>query len=68
LIWTKFMLARKSGAALWLQIGRRIADDISGGTFAPGARLPTEPELAERFSVSRNTVRRAMASRAADPS
>ncbi|HYH43442.1 MAG TPA: FCD domain-containing protein [Burkholderiales bacterium] len=44
---------------------RRVRDYIvnaaSDGTFAPGARLPTERELAKRFSVPRNAVRRTLA-------
>jgi GntR family phosphonate transport system transcriptional regulator len=51
---------RKSGSALWHQIGEILAADIAAGTFAPGDRLPTEPELMERFGVSRFTVRQAL--------
>lgn len=44
---------------------RRVRDYIvnaaSDGTYAPGARLPTERELAKRFSVPRNAVRRTLA-------
>lgn len=31
------------------------------GTFSPGSRLPTERELAERFAVPRNAVRKTLA-------
>ncbi|MGY5807805.1 phosphonate metabolism transcriptional regulator PhnF [Rhizobium sp. LEGMi198b] len=51
---------RKSGSALWHQIGEILAADIATGTFAPGAKLPTEPELMQRFGVSRFTVRQAL--------
>ena len=34
---------------------------ISGGEVPPGARLPTENEMAERFGVSRTVVREAVA-------
>lgn len=51
---------RKSGSALWHQIGEVLAADIAAGTFAAGAKLPTEPELMERFGVSRFTVRQAL--------
>jgi GntR family phosphonate transport system transcriptional regulator len=54
------VLERKSGEALWRQIGDRIAEEIAAQGLGPGSRLPTEPELASRFEVSRNTVRRAM--------
>ena len=37
-----------------------IGRSIVGGQFAPGAILPTEPELGERYQVSRTSVREAM--------
>lgn len=41
----------------------RIADDLAGkmraGALAPGAALPSEAEVMERYNVSRNTARRA---------
>ena len=44
---------------------RRIADQlrrqITVGDYPPGQRLPTEPELMETFSASRNTIRLALA-------
>lgn len=48
--------------------GRRVFDDIisqlrerlKSGQLRPGDRLPSERELAEHFSVSRNTVREAL--------
>lgn len=54
------VIERKSGAALWRQIGERVASEIADGKLPAGSQLPTEPELASRFGVSRNTVRRAM--------
>ena len=38
-----------------------ISDEILGGRFKAGERLPTERELAETFGVSRNVVREAIA-------
>jgi GntR family phosphonate transport system transcriptional regulator len=54
-------VARGSGVALWKQIAERIEAEIVEGRLAPGARLPTEAELAERFGVNRHTLRRALA-------
>jgi GntR family transcriptional regulator len=43
---------------------RRIADDlgdqIASGALEPGSKLPSEEELATRYSASRNTVREAL--------
>ncbi|MFJ5640820.1 GntR family transcriptional regulator [Streptomyces sp. NPDC093223] len=40
---------------------RQVADvlrrEIDNGTYAPGARLPSENDLQERFDASRNTIR-----------
>ena len=41
------------------KIYQRLFDEILRGKFAPGERFPTEFETAERFGVSRVTVRRA---------
>jgi DNA-binding FadR family transcriptional regulator len=35
--------------------------DIISGRVAPGAMLPTEPQLCDRFSVRRTVVREAVA-------
>jgi GntR family transcriptional regulator len=49
---------------------RKVADDlrfaIINGAYGPGTRLPSENELAERYSVSRGTVRQAFAALRAD--
>jgi GntR family phosphonate transport system transcriptional regulator len=53
-------LKRGEGIALWRQIAGELEDEIGSHRFAPGARLPTEFELAARFDVNRHTVRRAI--------
>ncbi|MCW1933154.1 phosphonate metabolism transcriptional regulator PhnF [Pararhodobacter zhoushanensis] len=45
---------------LWSRIADRLGHEIAAG-LAPGAKLPTEAQLAERFGVNRHTVRRAIA-------
>jgi len=42
------------------QVATDIAADITSGALAPGARLPTEIELAAQYQVSRVTIRRAV--------
>jgi len=53
-------LERAQGTTLWRQIEQSVERDIHEGRHGPGARLPTEAELAQRFDVNRHTVRRAM--------
>jgi GntR family transcriptional regulator len=43
------------------QIADHLAEAIAVGDLAPGDRLPSEPELAARFGVSRGTLRQAIA-------
>ena len=46
------------------RLSERVADaltaEIRSGRLRPGDKLPTEPELAEQFSVSRTVVREAV--------
>lgn len=48
-------------ASLCEQVFRIIFKSISEGEFPPGSRLPSENELADRFEVSRPTIRAALA-------
>jgi DNA-binding FadR family transcriptional regulator len=43
------------------EIAQQIRQKILSQAFEPGQRLPTELELAQRFAVSRNVVREAIA-------
>jgi GntR family transcriptional regulator len=47
--------------ANYQQIADRLRDQISVGQLGPGARLPSEPDLARDYDASRNTVRLAIA-------
>jgi GntR family phosphonate transport system transcriptional regulator len=58
-------LERGGGVAVWRQIAHRIERDVRASGLGAGARLPTEAELAARFTVNRHTVRRAIADLAA---
>jgi GntR family transcriptional regulator, phosphonate transport system regulatory protein len=55
-----------SGYSTWRLIAEELRREIIGGARAPGAKLPPEGELAERFGVHRNTVRQAVAALAAE--
>jgi GntR family phosphonate transport system transcriptional regulator len=50
-----------TGTALWQSIASTLRSEIASGGYDPGARLPTEADLARRFGVNRHTVRRALA-------
>jgi GntR family phosphonate transport system transcriptional regulator len=50
---------RSSGTPLYRQISQTIADEVQRH-YSPGMRLPSEPVLAERFSVNRHTLRAAV--------
>lgn len=54
------MIQRGSGVAVWWQIVQSLQKDIADQLYKPGARLPSEAELADRFSVNRHTIRRAV--------
>jgi len=47
--------------AIWREIAETLEGEIGLGHSGPGARLPTEAELAARFGVNRHTVRHALA-------
>lgn len=51
---------------IWRRIHAALEEEISTGRYGPGARLPTEAEMAARFAVNRHTVRRALAQLSAD--
>jgi DNA-binding FadR family transcriptional regulator len=45
---------------LYERIAQQIAAEIERGVFAVGQRLPSERDLAQKFRVSRTTIREAM--------
>ena len=52
--------------SLYRKVAADIKAAIAAGEYATGTRLPSESELAERYSVSRGTVRQAFAALRAD--
>lgn len=53
-------LDRMSAEPLFAQVANSLNLTISSGEFAAGERIPTEPELAQIYGVSRITIRRAI--------
>tara|TARA_R110002124_G_scaffold114535_20_gene269415 strand:+ start:26500 stop:27231 length:732 start_codon:yes stop_codon:yes gene_type:complete len=45
----------------WQEVETALTADIAAGRLLPGEKLPTEPELCERFNVGRHSLRRALA-------
>jgi len=53
-------IERDSVVPVYEQIADVIAAQIASGELAPGARVPSESTLTQRFEVSRDTARRAV--------
>ena len=51
---------KKSHLPAYAQLAGILKQRISDGTFQPGARLPSEAAIAERFGISAMTARKAM--------
>ena len=53
-------MTNSKSAPLYQQIFEEIKGAIEAGDYVPKERIPSEPELSERYGVSRITVRRAV--------
>lgn len=53
---------RADHVAAHARVSRALRQDIEQGVWEPGAQLPSEHALMQRFGVSRNTVRHALQS------
>lgn len=51
------MAVKKGNGRLYQRVAEELVVAIRGGEFALGSRLPAERKLAERFEVSRPTIR-----------
>ena len=58
-------MANAKNAPLYQQIFEEIKSAIEEGEYLPKERIPSEPELASKYGVSRITVRRAVEDRGA---
>ncbi|HYZ64558.1 MAG TPA: phosphonate metabolism transcriptional regulator PhnF [Acetobacteraceae bacterium] len=54
------MTELRAGPPLWRRIAQTLTAEIGAEGLPPGAKLPTEAQLASRFDVNRHTVRRAI--------
>ena len=51
---------RASPVPFYFQLAELLEQEIVKGRWEPGARLPSEPDLCERYGLSRTTVRQAL--------
>lgn len=49
-----------SDRPIYLQFAQHLAEEILAGLYAPGERLPSVREFAERYAVNPNTIQRAL--------
>jgi DNA-binding FadR family transcriptional regulator len=54
------MRADRGGAAKYARIASDLRSQIMAGTLGIGDRVPSEPELTERYGVSKTTAARAL--------
>jgi GntR family transcriptional regulator len=52
---------RASPVPFYFQLAELFEQEISSGRWAPGTRMPSEPELCGHYGLSRTTVRQALA-------
>jgi GntR family transcriptional regulator of arabinose operon len=57
---TKVRAADADAGKKHAQLRSTLESEIASGAYAPGKFLPSEPELARRFAISRSTVRQAL--------
>src|SRR6202046_3738996 len=55
-----------TGSSLYRKVAEDIKAAIAAGTYPANTKLPSENDLAERYSVSRGTIRQAFAALRAD--
>lgn len=55
------MVTRAGGRPFYVQIADALREDIKAGRYQPGDQLPSERELRERWKVSQQVVRAALA-------
>lgn len=53
-------VADRDRQPLYRQVAGEIRKEIKTGVWSPGEKLPSEPELAQRYAVSRATVRESL--------
>lgn len=55
------MLQKNSAIPLYVQLAKIVRDDILGGVYKEGDLIPSEARMAQRYKITRTTIRRAIA-------
>jgi len=55
-----FSINRTNGIPYHIQVRDALREHLQAGTWQPGDRLPSEPELCQMFAVSRPVIRQAL--------
>lgn len=55
------MIKRHGAAPLYIQVADLLRDRITEGEWMPGDYLPSEPDLAHKYGIGRDTIRDALA-------
>jgi GntR family transcriptional regulator len=50
-------MRREQRQLLSAEVRQQLADEITNGTYAPNEKLPSEPDFAKRYGISRPTLR-----------
>jgi GntR family transcriptional regulator len=57
---TQLLAGTPGGHPLYKEVKRRLTHSLMAGEWGPGAAIPSESRLAERFGVSLGTIRKAI--------
>jgi DNA-binding GntR family transcriptional regulator len=52
---------RNTPVPFYFQLAELLEDEIVSGRWQPGARVPSEGQLGDRYELSRTTIRQALA-------
>jgi len=54
------VLDKSDPVPLYMQLQRRLREEILSGQYVPGEKIPSETELTKRYQITRTTVRKAI--------
>ncbi|QDR81159.1 GntR family transcriptional regulator [Sporomusa termitida] len=57
----EMMLQKNSAIPLYMQLAKIVRDDIVSGVYKEGDLIPSEARMAQKYKITRTTIRRAIA-------